>query len=406
MALTAVADPYEIGVLKDETIHSKTYCARRTGAGAGAGAGATHEGDVEARVFDLQDCTQAQRRYRARCIKRLAARTVFRTTFEGQHVVIIRTGPLQQFDDDDADDVQRPSHGVDKCECGHARQQLKSRGHDEKQPAAKTAYQQESQRLRQRDRRRRARQRKRDEGAADQETTAATTRSGADPPPSTQWWPAGDTDFDETTYLMLQMLYIASCCGPEDLAALPEEARRVIGDYTEASPERVVLDDEDDLEEFLALKAREIAYLNRQMAKLAPALEACQEQAERVLLREAELVSSGTDSGLVPTDEAAQAQAELAKAILGRCDVLTSAQVLLPGLVAAAKETRADVRAQLARLREDIGDEEDIWTLKTRVDNYASWLGHLLPSSEAYAQLYSKYEAARRALGRRASRFS
>lgn len=292
----------------------------------------------EARFYEFEDLGSSINAYRARSIRRLSQRTVLRTTWQGLHVVVYRSGALGNCSEAADNAVQKQSSEGSKV------QKQSSEGSPEETfmspeisntPMTKTRIkstrQRESDRLRQKSRRKRIRQQKKqsqmisgdEEGPFDHE-------NGNERRPE----PDASIEVDEVDVRFFQVSQSTN----RDLAILqmhPGPTRFAIEQHLLARQEKVILD-EHGMAEFIAIKERELVYLCRQLSTFQPVLRKWHAHLFNMLRQLQAFESSSTES--------VRHRIELVSCKL-RYKILKSGLDALPGYV-----TEAEGRVHLLKI--------------------------------------------------------
>ncbi|KAI0476623.1 hypothetical protein GGR56DRAFT_675068 [Xylariaceae sp. FL0804] len=201
----------------------------------------------EVRAYDLEGLDPKYRQYRLRNMKRLAARSVLRTTIHGIEVVVIKTGSLKE----------------PKAKSAKQSESMTTRpnGGKYKAPKPKTSYRRESDRCRQHDRRAAKRQRER---------VILSTSDDQEPAGSD----GAMYNMDDGTFRMLVVLFVAFDSPPELRERLPESFRFVVEQFLARRQFRPDFASEDDTEDFIDLKEANLPDPNTVEIVEAPALPA------------------------------------------------------------------------------------------------------------------------------------
>jgi len=220
------------------------------------------ESDItyEARSYDFDSISPQVKSNRARAIRRLSRRTVLSSTWNGLRVVIYRTGAVEQDKKEKSkvlpgDIVIRPGGMlIVESAC--------------KSPKQKTTRQQESDRLRQLSRRRRVKQERKNAMPQDEDQQLQDYQESEGP--KTEFTQPVEVDANE--FCFFELLYLIN--GDEAIRQKVAPATRSkVEDYLAAKEKEVEIDGEEALLEFIAIKEREIVFLQRTNNKFKPILK-------------------------------------------------------------------------------------------------------------------------------------
>ncbi|KAI0453621.1 hypothetical protein F5B21DRAFT_478640 [Xylaria acuta] len=343
----------------------------------------------------MNDLTLKHKRYKIRSINRSAARTVFKTTWNSCQIIILKLGLLDdprsstntetaQFDiaspePKTNDEHDHPSLGaieIPVTPTGDDRQvasapismnsNIASLG-QKKKAKAKTNYQRESSRLRQRDRRVCKRRQQR--------SITDNIRTGLDPQPrslsKTLALKESVHGLDDITFAMLVMLHFAFNPRPELKMRLPPASRSQIERFLATRSAKVVLSNDDERSEFVQMKETELVGLRRLTRKLDGLTQQCYDKLHG-LLKEQELTAK-------ESTQRGHLQEHFIEPRKYWYRVLLSALIVLPRLTTESEELIDSLRSELRESRE-MKERRRIWKHK-------EWINHLIPGSETYNRL-------------------
>ncbi|RBR11915.1 uncharacterized protein FIESC28_08800 [Fusarium coffeatum] len=259
---TVFDNDWVIGKQTGSTEHANIYSVTHKG----------HDADsditYEARSYNFDNLSPQVKSNRARAIRRLSGRTVLSTTWNDLRVVIYRTGAIVQ----EKKDKMENSQG-DIVVAGSAC----------KKPRQKTTRQQESDRLRQRSRRRRVRQERAYAMSQDEDQEVDDDRClegihdinvllSSGPPIAGFGVSIQPVEVDANEFCFFELLHLIN--GDETIRQkVAPVTRSKVEDYLAAKEQEVEVDGEDALLEFIAIKEREIVFLQRTNNKFKPVLK-------------------------------------------------------------------------------------------------------------------------------------
>ncbi|KAI1733819.1 hypothetical protein F4680DRAFT_378871 [Xylaria scruposa] len=376
---TVLGQEFEIGErLCDENNnnnHFVAYAVRQDNAEISANVDSTN--GLVARIYDMNDLTPKQKRYKIRSINRSAARTVFKTTWNSCQIIILKLGPLDHPEaSTDIETSQfdiaspklktnvkhsHPTLGIAKLGVVSASNglPLKSDITSPEQKAkanmkTKTNHKRESSRLRQYKRRAIKRFRQR--------SIATSSRTELSLRPLSEILESKRSGFDDDTFAMIVMLYFDFNIPSEFEMQLPPGKGAAIRMYnlmrSEPNP---LIGHLDERKYFLQLKESELAYLRRLKTKLHGSIQRCYH----------ELLDLLEEQRLTTKESAQQCHLQTHWHM-----VLLSASAVLSRLITESEE--------LIRLSKEAINGVDEWN---KVYYNRRFIFRVIPSSDTYKQL-------------------
>ncbi|KAL3425816.1 hypothetical protein PVAG01_02607 [Phlyctema vagabunda] len=325
---------------------------------------------LEARVYTLESLPEKLRLYRLRNMKRLSSRTVSKHSWNGR-VVVIYT-PDSWARERLHDDGQR----TESPPLEHAANIATAT--DELKRPQKSSYQREVARIRQFERRKSHRRKGKLPEATPDPDVGAMNNEGIT---------ADTSDGDETLYVLL---YIAHSDQPRLRQHLPHSTRVALERYLQRHD--VAFEDDEEMEEFMNAKLHEVLYLRRQQ-KILPGI---------IQRRHAEYGSVLREQSGFHQSSAAYIDMRPRVAMAQHClKVVRHMEKLLPTIIRDADQNYRELKQRLRLVREKKREIEEArflalerQKLKRKVAAYRKCSQAIVPSSDPYAQVVSKFDAA------------
>lgn len=375
---------------------------------------------LEARAFNLLALPPRLKKHRLRAMKRLSSRTVNKTKWKTLDVIVYWTGhasdaPITTDNGDSQTDEARAlqmvrrlyvqdlydqADDIAQLGLGTSTKNLTSFSKSKipqedstcqvvKKSSVKSEYKRESERLRQRDRRQAKHRRNKEAVDESKNENVVSEKGGIDE--------RSEIELDDETLAMLTLLHIAHSARPELRKLLPESSRLVVDNYILMKDREPALNDEEEMEEFARIKEREIAYLRRQVAKVHVTKVQCHDHMGELLRRQLLLPKHSADWK--------QMQEKEIKPAKEKFRILQAAIKILPDTINTAEECHRSVLQKLQLWRQEKKAEQERLDLEAKRDklrkkmeSYNAWKCHVVPASDTFAQLHSKYEMARKQL--------
>ncbi|CAG7562593.1 unnamed protein product [Fusarium equiseti] len=357
---TVLENDWVVGKQTGSTEHANIYCVTHK----------VHDDDsditYEARSYDFDRISPQVKSNRARAIRRLSRRTVLSTTWNGLRVVIYRTGAVVQEKKEKMESLQGDIVVADSA-CKRHRQ--------------KTTRQQESDRLRQISRRRRVKQEK--VNAMSKDDQQLPDYQGPEAPKVESMQPV---KVDPNEFFYFHTLYLAN--GDETIRRqVPVGIRSQVEDYLAAIGEEVEIDGEEALLEFIAIKEREIVFLQRTNNKFKPILKNWSEYLDYVtsqILRE-----FGVGSGKQQNHDVKNLPV-----FRTRYKLLSAGMDALPSLILEAEELVQKLQLRLLDVRqtkETLEIKQGVKLEKKRlgkqIRNLQKWAKYVTVGSSSYYKI-------------------
>ncbi|KAI1747325.1 hypothetical protein F4782DRAFT_521538 [Xylaria castorea] len=352
-----------------------------------------------ARIYDMNDLTPKHKRYKIRSINRSAARTVFKMTWNSCQIIILKLGSLDdpesstdtetiRFDIDSPkpktdDEHDHLSLGISEARVASGRDnrrvvsaplsmnfnitssEQKLKPNSSPRQKAKTNYQRESSRLRQRDRRATKR--------CQQRSTNSQIRLDLQPQPPSKI-PGLEENIhglDDPHFFMLMILHFAFNPRQELKMGLPHASRTEVELFLAARSAKVVLSNDDEKLEFVQMKESELVGLRHFTNKLNGFIQHCHDELHSLLEEQRSTMRGST--------EWSHLQEKFIAPRKYWYKVLLTVSKVLPRLTTESEELIDSLRSELkeaSQLKE-----------KRRILNYKQWIHHLIPGSDTYYQL-------------------
>ncbi|KAF5253732.1 hypothetical protein FANTH_1424 [Fusarium anthophilum] len=334
--------------------------------------------NYEARSYDFDDIPPHVKSNRARAIRRLSGRTAFNMTWNHLRVIVYRTGIHQQVQKE-TNKAFSEEHPTTKSVCKSSKQ--------------KTTRQQESDRLRQRSRRRRARQERKQSTLQDENEQSQDYQSHKGPKIES----AKPVEVDAAEFCFFELLYLIN--GDETIRQKVAPATRSkVEDYLAAKDKEVDIDGEEALVDFIAIKEREIVFLQRTNNKFQPVLKNWNEYLDEVT-RQA-LRNFGTD----PPKRQDNQDNDL-QIFRMRYKILKEGLEALPDLVEEAEEKVRKLQLKLCDVRQAREEREAKQAVKLekkklskQIRNLEKWVANVTPGSASYYKIAEDIISAEREL--------
>ncbi|KAF9780691.1 hypothetical protein IL306_015056 [Fusarium sp. DS 682] len=334
----------------------------------------------EARSYDFDNIPPHVKSNRARAIRRLSRRTAFSMTWNGLRVIIYRTGTVLQ-DQENTNQVLPEEIPIAESVCKRSKQ--------------KTTREQESDRLRQRSRRRRVRQ-ERKQSIFQDENEQHLDSQGHKSPRIESTEPA---EVDEAEFYFFELLYLINNDETER-QKVPSSIRSQVEDYLAAKDKEVEIDGEEALVDFIAIKEREIVFLQRTNKKFQPVLKnwsACLDQITRQILRD-------FGAGSVEWQDHQDKDLRIFRL---RYKILKEGLDALPDLVIEAESKIRKLQLKLRDVRQAREEHEAKQAVKLekkklgkQIKNLEKWMANVTPGSASYYKIAEDIISAERELER------
>lgn len=355
--------------------HAEVYAAEDLGEPAVNG-----RATYEARLYDLRDLSDSLEGYRTRSMRRLSKRSVFRTSWNGLHVIIYKTGNLEDHSDVTLSVVGENQDGASP-DIDSASQKAVAKA------KKKTVQKQESDRLRQLERRRRNQQSKRQ---AEDDDSGQFVENRTEPHPQSE--PKPQIQVDEREFAFFRILYLAYS-PPAFRERAPPGLRQAVERYLATRDSEVLLDDEDALAEYISVKEREIVSLRRQYNKFQAVLDQWHEQLKVMRENQTKFKPGSMEWN--------KHENERVEPMSAQCSILEAGLELLPTIITAAEGKMESLKPKLIAARQAKEEREEKQTAKLerkrlnkRIKQYEKWIYGVIPGSETYAWLQKQLESA------------
>ncbi|KAI0174946.1 hypothetical protein BJ166DRAFT_513250 [Pestalotiopsis sp. NC0098] len=312
----------------------------------------------EARIYDLCNVSPKLKRYRLRSMKRMASRKAYHQRWHDLEIVVYAVGSINN----------ESYKSNDEMPFGAVQSDTEDMIQDTIPGNRKTNYQRESNRLRQRDKRRAKRCR---------DAEARAQSAGPVPLPPASSLPTGIVDFDEDTYAMLFLMHIALNTRQQLRDRLPPGHKAWIEGYLQKRGEIPEFQSTSEAADFVTIKENELVSLRRIGKQLPEVKERCHDQLSECLEQ-----LQVTDT----SDEKRRLQESTVEVTKARFRVLKSMEGNLPELVNSTEVVLNMAKGMLINL---LGDQR-----KRETENFGSWLHHVIPASDSYTHIVSRFEAA------------
>ena len=387
------------GFLKSEN-HSDVYRVVRSNAEESLNVFQENEEEafhgvvLQARAFSFEGISPSLAKYRRRSMSRLQKgnRTVCVTTWSHLRVIIYRpdeaSPSLQHTIGDKTTTKAGKIPAVNESKEASTGLHQGDKAINPTQSRPRSSYQRESRKLRQRDRRQRRRRLLTPTGIGDQYRVDNNSML--------MGTTVGNMKFDEQTFTMIMMLHFMHDTKASQRNRLPQATRSLLESYMAMRERQPHLASEEEMEEFLDIKEREMAYLNRKLAQIPTVLDEYHSRIERSIHRQ-ETYKRGSAAWTSLQDRKLAAMREF--------QILRQAHCALRGVIASTKKVAHSVRGMLLRARQERmtkdgieATEERKAQLRTDISRYERWKDCVVPSSGAFVLLDTKSQIARETL--------
>ncbi|KAH7002153.1 hypothetical protein EDB80DRAFT_720041 [Ilyonectria destructans] len=376
---TILGERFKITEWVGSVNHAEVYAVEDLGEPAVKG-----RATYEARVYELRDLSDSLEGYRTRSMRRLSKRSVFRTSWNGLHVIIYKTGNLEDHSDATLSIVGANKDGASPdIDSASTKTVAKAK--------KKTVQKQESDRLRQRERRRRNQQSRRQ---AEDDDSGQSVGNRTDPNPQSE--PRPQIQVDEREFVFFQILDLTHR-PPAFRERAPPGLRQAVDKYLATKDIDVLLDDEDALAEYTSVKEREIVSLRRQYNKFQPVLEQWHGQLKVMRENQAKFKPGSIEWN--------KRENERVEPMSVQCSILESGLDLLPKIITAAEEKVESLKPKLLAARQAKEERVEKQTTKLerkrlnkRIKQYEKWIYGVPPGSETYAWMQKELESAEKRL--------
>ena len=377
--------------------------------------------DLVARVYrlDTETVPLKVRRHRLRCINRLASRTILEVSVPNFRIVVYRSSVNSEAACLDVSSLQNASDSAfseeleDNTERGGVGLQLgvieaRREASEELEPGVddachkkKTPYQQESKKVRQRERRQVARRVKREKATLTE--SPSSTEGHLDGAGSHAAVSLDDSENPENFYLLV-LLYLAydekgQLYGAERAQTLTGMSSTLMG-YLRSYLNQEALDftSAGQMQEYLDVKQSEIIFLTRLQSKMG---RIDQHYKDQLLIAMREKQARRASSSEPWTAQ----QEQLIQIAQHQLKVVRHVTNALPGVIRKAKETHRELKLRVAQARQEEEEKERLKDLRSereareeKVRALAAWIRSVVPCSTTYRELEERYRAAGREL--------
>lgn len=331
---------------------------------------------LEARAFSFEGLSPALAKNRRRSMRRLKARSVAVTTWKGLEVIIYHTNQVLPSnsvgsDQDSGTPSPNPKDGI-TAEIEAALQETTLTDTTTAAPPKKrSAYQQELRKLKQRERRHR---RKRELQSSHAEDNAGSSNSHKPFGILVDGMGLGD---DDIALIMTLHLMHDSKAGESRRQILQNlQLKSALETYMSLKDEQPSFDSEEHMREFLDIKERELASLNRRLVQM-PAVVGRYNSSIKGLINQ-----QMKEDKHSPAWQLLEPRKQV---LMAEYKVLKLAHDVLPVVIGSAGEILRSLRA--SSIQPATREKSQQETTKER---YERWKGYVVPSSAGFLLLESR----------------
>lgn len=344
---------------------------------------------LEARAFSFEGLSPALSKHRRRSMRRLRARSLAVATWRGLQVIVYHANDVLPSNSvGTGQDLDKPSLDDEDEVTAEIEATLQETTLTDTTPAPpkqRSAYQQESRKLKQRERRNR-RKRELQSSQADHNTGGLDEHKPFEI--LVNGMGLGD---DDVALIMTLHLMHDSKAGEGRRDFLQNlELKSALETYMSLQDEQPSFDSEEHMRDFLDIKERELASLNRRLAQMPTVVGRYNSSIKELM---------GQQMKEDKHSSAWQLLEPRKQVLMAEYKVLKLAHDVLPVVIGSAQEIVQSLRVRVERPGSVQPANGDRSQQETTEERYERWKGYVVPSSAGFLLLESRLRTIREALG-------